>query len=133
MRAAGHKPGDQHNDDAAIRGLAVAVLTGACVLHAVWRQGGIILNNIFAVGKLLILLLIIIVGFAAMGGASFGQDKPIETVDLSPRNTFSGRPKGFASVTTSFVYILYPFSGYEQPFYVSCWRSCPFVSYDTQI
>lgn len=118
MHAAGHAPGDTSNY-AAIRGLAVAVLTGACILHAVWRQGGIVLNNAFAVFKILILLFIIIVGFVAMAGASFGHGKPVVTEDIGPRNAFSGSPKGFTSVVTSFLYILYPFSGFEQPFYVS--------------
>jgi hypothetical protein len=34
------------DNDAAVRGLAVGALTTACLLHAVWRKGGIWLNNV---------------------------------------------------------------------------------------
>ena len=60
-------------DDAAVRGLAIASLTFACVLHAVWRKGGIVLNNLLAFMKVSMLLAIIIIGFAVAAGASFGN------------------------------------------------------------
>ena len=60
-------------NDSAVRGLAAMALTFACVLHALWRKGGIILNNLLAFVKVSILLAIIIIGFAASAGASFGN------------------------------------------------------------
>ena len=60
-------------NDAAVRGLAVMGLTFACVLHALWRKGGIVLNNLLAFVKVSILLVIIVIGFAASAGASFGN------------------------------------------------------------
>lgn len=59
--------------DSAVRGLAVMALTFACVLHALWRKGGIVLNNLLALVKVSMLLAIIVIGFAASAGASFGN------------------------------------------------------------
>ena len=60
-------------NDSAVRGLAVMALTFACVLHALWRKGGIVLNNLLAVVKVSTLLAIIVIGFASSAGASFGN------------------------------------------------------------
>ena len=114
--------------DSTVRGLAVVCLTAACLLHAAWRKGGIMLNNILAVLKSLILVAIIIIGFAASAGASFGHG-PVhgQTVDptthkltsnFDPDSSFAfatGGPAGYAAST---LFIVYSFSGYEQPFYV---------------
>ena len=60
-------------NNAAVRGIAVASLTFACVVHAAWRKGGIVLNNLLAFMKVSMLLAIIIIGFAKSAGASFGN------------------------------------------------------------
>lgn len=59
--------------DSAVRGLAVASLTFACILHALWRKGGIVLNNLLALVKVCMLLAVIVIGFAASAGATFGN------------------------------------------------------------
>ena len=115
--------------DAAIRGLAVAALTAASLLHAAWRNGGIILNNMLASLKVLVLIAVICIGFAASAGAKFGHG-PVhgETVDPTTGNrtsnfdthsSFSHARHDAASYADSLIYIVYTFSGYEQPFYVS--------------
>ena len=53
-----------HHDDV-VRAIAIAVATGSCIIHGVWRQGGIYINNILAVMKILILLMIFILGMLA--------------------------------------------------------------------
>lgn len=110
------------------RGLAVVCLTAACLLHASWRKGGIIVNNLLAVMKVLVLLAIIIIGFAASAGASFGHG-PVHGVTVDPKtqnatSNFSTHSFAFASndpasYAESLLYVVYTFSGYEQPFYVS--------------
>lgn len=60
-------------EDSAVRGLAVMSLTFACILHALWRKGGILFNNLLAFIKVSMLLAIIIIGFAVSAGASFGN------------------------------------------------------------
>ena len=104
-------------NDAAVRGLAIAALTTACLLHAISRKGGIYLNNAFAFMKVTILLLIIITGLAKLGGASFGSGS-VYTDNFNIRTSFSQPRKDVPSYATSIVYALYPYTGYMQPFYV---------------
>ena len=118
-----------HHYDAAVRGLAVACLTVACLLHGVWRKGGIWINNILATLKVLILVAVIGIGFAASAGAKFGHG-PVhgETVDSTTGNvtpnfdtksSFAHPQHDAASYADAILFIVYTFSGYEQPFYVS--------------
>lgn len=111
------------------RGLAVVCLTTACLLHASWRKGGIVVNNLLAIMKVLVLLAIIIIGFAASAGASFGHG-PVHGETINPKtksaaanfsthSSFAFASKDPASYAESLLYVVYTFSGYEQPFYVS--------------
>ncbi|KAI4196732.1 MAG: hypothetical protein LQ350_006378 [Teloschistes chrysophthalmus] len=119
---------DIEGRDSLVRGLAVVCLTAACLLHASWRKGGIIVNNLLAVMKVLVLVAIIIIGFAASAGASFGHG-PVhgETTDpktqsktsnFSTHSSFAFASNDPASYAESLLYIIFTFSGYEQPFYV---------------
>ena len=123
MHAAG-KPDDSH----AIRGIAVATLTGACMIHGLWRRGGIVVNNALALIKVLILTAVIVIGFAVAGGASFGNGpigKAALKTNFDPHKSFLN-PKGDAgSYARTIVYVVYSFSGFKQPFYVSK-VLCPF-------
>ena len=111
------------------RGLAVICMTAACLLHAVWRQGGIYAIIIMAIFKVCILLAIIVIGFAALGGKSFGygsvhgQTIVNDAAQTGPGNlglhtSFAHATKDFASYANSILFVLYTFSGNEQPFYV---------------
>ena len=114
--------------DSTVRGLAVVCLTAACLLHAAWRKGGIILNNLLAVLKSLILVAIVIIGFAASAGASFGHGpvhgqtvNPIThkvTSNFDPHSSFAFATSDTAGYAASILFIVFSFSGYEQPFYV---------------
>lgn len=106
----------------AIRGLAVAVLTVACLIHGLWREAGVVINNILALIKVLILMAVIVIGFAAAGGASFGNGpvgKEAVKVNFNVRNSFSGPSNDVGSYARSIIFAVYPYSGFEQPFYVS--------------
>ncbi|KAL8717385.1 MAG: hypothetical protein Q9225_005366 [Loekoesia sp. 1 TL-2023] len=106
------------------RGLAVVVLTAACVLHAVWRQGGILVNNALATLKVLILLSTIGIGFAAAAGAFFGNDSSrsasriAEEADFNPHNSFANARGDLASYANAILFAIYPYIGFFQPFYV---------------
>ena len=113
----------------AARGLAIGCLTVACLLHASWRNGGIMVNNALACLKMLILLAVIGIGFAASAGAKFGHG-PVhgDTIDpitgkvtsnFDTSSSFAHPRHDAASYTDSILFIVYTFSGYEQPFYVS--------------
>ena len=115
--------------DSAVRGLAVASLTSACLLHGSWRQGGIVVNNLLAFMKVLILLTITIIGFAASAGASFGHGSVHgetfnpstheATSNFDTHSSFSDAQIGAARYVESILLIVYTYSGFEQPFYVS--------------
>jgi amino acid transporter len=51
-----------------IRGIALAALTFSCLLHTLFPKTGIRLLNILGVFKIVLLLLIVFAGFAALSG-----------------------------------------------------------------
>jgi hypothetical protein len=106
------------DDSAKVIPLAIAALTVACLLHVSTRRGGILVNNCFAIFKIAILLAIIIIGFATAGGANFGGGSS-QTVNFDVHTSFNHPSSSVASYTDSFYDILYAFSGFQQPFYVS--------------
>ena len=101
----------------AILGVAILALTLACLLHICSRRGGILVSNCFAVLKVLILLVIIILGFSISAGASFGGDSS-QSTNFSPSLSFSNPRPDVASYTDSFLFIAFSYSGWRQPFYV---------------
>jgi amino acid transporter len=115
LLAAGH----ENPSRGPVTGLAIGALTIVAILHAVSRKGGILVNNCFAMLKIGILLTITILGFAVRGGKNFNSEahRPIGS-SLKPGDTFANPSGSLASYTTTFLYVLYTYSGFEQPFYV---------------
>ena len=121
--------GIHEGHDALIRGLAVVCMTAICLLHGSYRQGGIYAMNFLAVFKICILLAIIGIGFAAMGGKTFGYG-PVhgQTIvnsaaqsgpsNLGVSTSFAYARRDFANYANSIIFIIYTYSGNEQPFYV---------------
>jgi hypothetical protein len=106
------------DDKGQVIGLAIAALTVACLLHVSTRRGGILVNNCFAIFKVAILLAVIIIGFAIAGHAYFGGGSS-QTTNFNVSTSFNNPSRDLASYTDSFYFILYAFSGFQQPFYVS--------------
>lgn len=114
--------------DSAVRGLAVTSLTFACILHALWRKGGIVFNNLLAFFKVSMLLAVIVIGFAVSAGASFGNGSVHGTTvdpnthkavsNFDTQTSFLHASHDVANYANSLLFVLYSFSGYEQPFYV---------------
>ena len=126
LQAAGINDGDH---DSMVRGLAVICMTAACLLHATTRQGGIFVIIVVAIFKVCILLAIIGIGFAAIGGKTYGYgevhgmtitNSTTQTgpANLDPHTSFAHAKSDFASYANSILFVLYSFSGNEQPFYV---------------
>ncbi|MCJ1462469.1 hypothetical protein MMC07_001071 [Pseudocyphellaria aurata] len=111
-----------------IRALAVAALTVASMAHWLWRRGGLFLNNVLALLKTSILLAIIVIGFSASAGASFGRGKVHgDTVDpdtsrstsnFDIHTSFTHASASAASYANSIIFIVYSYGGFDQPFYV---------------
>ncbi|KAL8997827.1 MAG: hypothetical protein Q9169_002999 [Polycauliona sp. 2 TL-2023] len=116
MQAAG-APDSPH----AIRGIAVGVLTLACLIHGFWRHGGIVLNNFLAIVKVLTLMAVIVIGLAAAGGADLGNGrvgKEAVKANFDTNKAFLRPNDDAGSYARSIVYVVYSYSGYKQPFYV---------------
>lgn len=101
----------------AVRAIAISMATIACSVHAFSRRGGIYLGNIFALVKVLILLLIFVTAMCAVGGVfhspTYGEE------NLGIRNSFANASTDSYGYAQGFLAILFAFTGFEQPNYVS--------------
>jgi hypothetical protein len=93
-------------------GLAIGALSCACLVHVASRRGGIILNNIFAVLKVAILLIIVILGFTRSRGYTFGGhanagDFPTHNFDLNKsfKGDVQNAPSFADALLLSFFYL----------------------------
>lgn len=75
------------------------------------------MNNLFASVKVLLLLAIIILGFIKAGDVSLGGDPP-STDNFDPHESFKSEQTSVVSYADSILYVIYAYSGFEQPFYV---------------
>ncbi|KAK0754330.1 amino acid permease-domain-containing protein [Schizothecium vesticola] len=117
MKASGsEKPTDE--DKGAIIAIASAAITACVLVHLLSRRGGIIINNFFAVLKVVILLVIIILGFMRAGEADLGGGSPKATDNFKLDNSFEDPVNDVPSIANSFLFVLYTYSGWEQPFHV---------------
>lgn len=117
MSAAGHDDPSR----GAVIGLAIGALTLACLVHVASRRGGILLNNFFAIAKVVLLLLIIILGFIRSSGYTFGGRASPDTYpthNFDPSKSFKGDGQNAPSFADALLFIVYTYSGFEQPFYV---------------
>lgn len=98
--------------DSLVRGVAICVLTFACLLHGVWRSGGIYLNNILAILKIGTVLVVIGTGFAGYGKATSGYNDRIS----EDMKTF-GESNSFASAD-ALLAVIFSFGGFNNAHYV---------------
>ena len=121
--------GISHGHDSLARGLGVVCMTAACLLHGTYRQGGIYTIIALAIFKVCILVVIICTGFTAMAGRKLGYgsvhgqtitDSVNQTGpgNLNPHASFKFAKNDFATYANSILFVVYTFSGNEQPFYV---------------
>jgi len=107
----------------ATRALAIGVATFACLVHAVWRRGGIYLNNAFGFVKIAMLIMLFVVGIASAAGAFKGNqfEKPAEVAkeNFDVHNAFSGASTESYGYAEAFLAILFAFGGFNQANYVS--------------
>jgi amino acid transporter len=100
-----------------VRGIAICVATAACFIHSFSRRGGIWLGNVFALLKILILVLIIITSICALAGAFHGTSSAEQ--NLSIHNSFANASQDSYGYTQAFLSVLFASAGFEQPNYVS--------------
>jgi L-asparagine transporter-like permease len=103
--------------NSAVRGLAVAAATVACLIHSFSRRGGIWLGNIFALIKVLMLLLIIITGICAWAGVFHTPNYASDNMALN--HSFADSSNDSYGYTQAFLAVIFAWSGFDQPNYVS--------------
>ena len=113
MNAAGYS----HPTKGPVLSLAIGALSLTVLLHMVSRRAGILLNNIFAMVKVALLLAIIVLGFLKAGGTTLGGE-PKATDNFATATSFKPGASEVPSVSNSLLYVVYTYSGFEQPFYV---------------
>jgi amino acid transporter len=101
----------------AVRGIAIAAATFACGIHAFSRRGGIWLSNIFALIKVLILVLMIVTGICAWAGAF--KTKNYATENMAANRAFKDASPESYGYVSAFLAVIFAWSGFDQPTYVS--------------
>jgi hypothetical protein len=99
-----------------VRGIAICMATVACFIHAFSRRGGIWLGNMFAVLKVLILVLIFITAICSLAGV-FGAN--VAEQNMAIQNSFANASQDSYGYDQAFLAVLFASSGFEQPNYVS--------------
>jgi Amino acid permease len=113
---------DNEPSKSSVIGIAIAALTVVCLVHVASRRGAILLSNFFAVTKVMILLMIIILGTTRGSGYTFGaraDPQPYPTHNFDLKESFVGTSQHLPGFTLSLFGIIYSLSGLMQPFYVS--------------
>jgi len=80
------------------------------------RRGGILINNAFAIVKVMLLLVIVGLGIAKAAGAFPGPEKA--PLNNFTKDVFVTNRTDPTSWSNSLILCMYTYSGFEQPFYV---------------
>jgi amino acid transporter len=100
-----------------IIGITMGALGAAVMLEACSRRGGIVVNNVFAILKVLILIAIFVLGYIAVGSHNLSSThKSIE--DFATTKPFSSSHLGVAEYTRWILYTLDLYSGFGQSLFV---------------
>lgn len=93
--------------EALVRGIAIAIATVTCFIHAFSRRGGIILNNVFAVVKLLFLVSIVLATWVVAGGRTglYGFTAGTEADDIKPPPPPPGSDEEHNSFAQAFLFV----------------------------
>lgn len=103
--------------NSAVRGLAVGAATFACLIHSFSRRGGIWLGNLFAVIKVLMLLLVIITGICAWAGAF--KTKNYANENMAVNYAFKDPASDSYGYSKAMLAVIFAWSGFDQANYVS--------------
>lgn len=104
-------------------GIAIAAVSACALLNIFSRKGAIRINNCLAIAKVIMLIVIIILG----------ANKRREMGTCSSNFKVQGGKAGFGDIATSMVYAIYPYGGFEQPFYVLSEVSRPRKKFPTAV
>lgn len=114
---------DQPNPDFRLQKfIALCLLSCVCLLHIFSRKMGIAVNNMLAIYKVTLVTFIIIIGFAAMGGArgkgrhSKGLTGPYGMENW--KHAMDTTPKSMSDYSMAILGVLWAYTGWENANYV---------------
>lgn len=96
--------------------IAIGVQSLVILVHTISRRGGIVINNCFAIFKVLLMLAIVALGIASAFGA-FGGSGDIARKNFTEEVWMTNITEA-GSWTDSLLLCVFSFSGWKQPFYV---------------
>lgn len=94
------------------RGIGLACITAAFLIHGLALKWGLRLQNFLGIVKLLVILLIVIAGWAALGGAIKLEKKPNNF-----ENAFEGTTGSAYGVVTALYNVIWSYIGYSNANY----------------
>ncbi|KAM3417993.1 hypothetical protein BST61_g6204 [Cercospora zeina] len=94
------------------RGIAMACVTTACVIHATNVKLGLKLQNFLGFIKLLIVLIIVVAGWAALAGVTKLETKPDNFT-----NAFAGTTNDANAIVAALYSVIWSFIGYSNANY----------------
>jgi amino acid transporter len=109
--------GTEHPDNGLVRGIAITCATLTCFIHAFSRRGGIWLNNMFALVKIAMLLLIVITAIVV---AAHGLPESANYIEenTNPATAFDAKNTDANGYAHAFLAVIFSFWGFEQPNYI---------------
>jgi amino acid transporter len=96
--------------------IALGANTFCCLLHALSRKWGVIINNVFGTIKVLLLIFIVIVGFVWL---NLNRDTARHNFDVKNSLNFDNSPKLPYRYAEAMIYIILPYGAFHQINYVS--------------
>lgn len=131
LRAKGVKENEIDQHEWQIKGIAVAAITGACLLHGSWRAGGIYVNNLFATIKCLFLVVFIIAGavYSGQGGQkTYNLDLQCSFTNTTDSGTAMSKclksetgqnvNSQMYGLSQSFLLVIFAYGGFENANYI---------------
>src|ERR1700694_2552335 len=94
--------------------IALAVNTFCCLLHAISRKWGIILNNAFGTVKFFILVFIVLIGLIWIN-----RDVASSNFDVSTSFSTANSPKYPYPYAEALLFVIFPYGAFHQVNYVS--------------
>ncbi|KAI9166408.1 High-affinity methionine permease [Paramyrothecium foliicola] len=97
-----------------VRGMSIAVSLLTCFIHAFSRRGGIYLNNMFAMIKIAMLILIIVIAIMVAANA-MPETHNVFMENVDSKKAFKLKNADANGYARAFLAVIFSFWGYEQP------------------
>lgn len=115
------EPGDVNPDYRLQKFVALCLLTFVCLLHTFSTKWGVAVNNMLAIYKVTLVTFIIMVGFAAMGGArgkdvSWGDNEHYGLINF--KDAMVTEPRSMLEYASAILGVLWAYTGWENANYV---------------